>query len=218
MKYEYQFQFETPIGEEHLFEIETHCRNSIGEPRIKWRTEQGAVAGKWGLIKFPQDHSRLIQTPFMTMEVSEPTLVFGRFEDARPTIFEMARDSLTLPHRIGSTIRDQLEALGSCRSGDSISNNPSDFPPAITDPGLPLEPAMWSRVGWDSEQRIMWYKLSNWPKLGSVEWEHEAVTSPRPYQIEDGTLMWRKHHIRGASGSADEILEDLGLEEVRNCD
>ena len=214
MNYEYQFPFENLAGDSYLVKVGTHCRNSVGEPRIKWRTEMGAVAGKWGLIKLPQDHSRAMDTPFLTMEVSEPTLVFGRFGDARPTIFDMARDSLPVPDRVGAALRDELEALGSCRISESVSSNPSDFPPVISDPGLPLEPAKWSRVGWDPDQQIMWYKLTNWPDLGTVEWEHEAVTSPRPYQIENGNLVWRKHHIIGARGSAEDLVEELGLERV----
>nr|WP_233340506.1 hypothetical protein [Haloprofundus sp. MHR1] len=212
--YDYQFQFEDPSGQEHLFELGTHCRNTIGDPRIRWRTEEGFVAGKWGSIKFPEDHSRSMHTPYMTMEVSEPTLVFGRFENSRPTIYDMARESLTLPAAVGADIRDELEALGSVAQGNRVTDDPHAFPAAITDPGLPIEPARWSRIGWDAEQRIMWYRLANYPQLGSTEWDHETVTSPRPYQIEHGTLIWRKHHITSAKGSAEELIEQLGLEEV----
>ncbi|EJN57322.1 hypothetical protein HSB1_42850 [Halogranum salarium B-1] len=212
--YDYQFQFEDPTGHTHVFELETHCRNNIGEPRIRWRTEDGSVAGKWGTLKFPEDRSRSSHTPYLTMEVSEPTLVFGRFEKSTPTIFDMPRDSLTLPQRIGSTIRDELEALGSPAQRETVSDDPHAFPPAITDPGLPLEPATWSRVGWNPDDRIMWYRLTNYPKPGSTEWDQEAVTSPRPYQIERGTLTWRKHHITGASGSPDELIDQLELEEI----
>jgi hypothetical protein len=212
--YDYQFQFEDPSGQEHRFELGTHCRNTIGEPRIRWRTEEGFVAGKWGELKFPEEHSRSTFTPYMTMEVSEPTLVFGRFGNSHPTIYDMARDSLTLPATVGADIRDELEALGSLGKGNHIADDPHGFPAIITDPGLPIEPAVWSRVGWDADQRIMWYRLTNYPKPGSTEWDQESVTSPRPYQIEEGTLIWRKHHITGASGSAQELIDQLELEEI----
>ena len=209
--YDYQFQFEDPTGQDRLFELEVHCRNTIGEPRIRWRTEDGSATGKWGSLKFPADRSRSTPTPYMTMEVSEPTLVFGRFKKGSPTIFDRTRNSITLPHQIGSDIRDELEALGSPAQRDTISDDPHTFPSVITDSGLPLEPATWSCVGWESDRRLMWYRLTNYPKPGSTEWDQELVTSPRPYQIEEGTLIWRKHHMVSVSGSAEELSDQLGL-------
>ena len=60
----------------------------------------------------------------------------------------------------------------------------------------------------------MWYRLASYPEPGSTEWDHQQVSSPRPYQIDDGNLIWRKFHVTGASGSAQEMMDRLELEDV----
>lgn len=212
--FDYRFEFESTEGETYHFELETHWENSIGEPRIRWRTEDGSASGEWGSLKYPDDLSRSSQTPMMTIEVAEPTLVFGRFEDSQLTLADGVYDSITLPQRIGGALRDELEALGTVRQGGSISDNPSAFPETITDPDLPYEPAEWERLGWNQEECVMWYRLTNYPEPGSTEWDHQVVNSPRPYQIDDGDLIWRKFYVTGASGSAQEMMDRLELEDI----
>ena len=212
--YEYQFEFKSTTGQTYLFELGVHWDNSIGEPRIAWRTADGSYSGGWGSLKYPEEHSRSSHTPMMTIEVVEPTLVFGRFEDGQLMLPDEVYDSITLPERIGGALRDELEALGTIRRGDSISDDPSAFPESITDPGLPYEPAEWKRLGWNREDRIMWYQLTNYPKPGSPEWDYQVVESPRPYQIDDGDLIWRKFHIVGTTGSPEELMDELELEDI----
>lgn len=99
--YDYQFEFESREGETCLFELGVHWETSVGGPRIEWRTSDGSHAGERGSFEYPEEHSRSSYTPMMTIEVVEPTLVFGRFEDERLTLPNGVYEPITPPERIG---------------------------------------------------------------------------------------------------------------------
>ncbi|WP_129113863.1 hypothetical protein [Halegenticoccus tardaugens] len=212
-QYDTSFHAHQNATGEDLIELSVHCENAISEPRIRWRAEHGSVAGKWASLKLPDEAGSPSPAPYETLEVAEPTLVFGRFGGARPTLFDKSTESLSLPADVATKLRDRLVELGTVQEGASISDDPTAFPQTIVDPGLPIEPGRWECAGWDSTQKVMYYQLTRSPSPGSIEWEREAVTSPRPYQIDDGTLIWRKHHLVSVNGSGDEIVEKLELEE-----
>lgn len=204
LPYEYEVEFDGDT-----IELGIHYQNSIREPRICWRANNGEFAGKWATLKIPDHPPHPVLTPYVTDEVAEPQLVFGRFETERPTFGDETRDSISLPEDLATDLRDRLEQLGRISDPDRVSDDPTAFPETINDPDLPLKPAEWAVIGWDKTTNIMWYELANFPSTSegwAIEWEEEQAQSPRAYQIEDGDLILRKHYWLDISRPDDDSL------------
>ncbi|WP_255171259.1 hypothetical protein [Natrononativus amylolyticus] len=192
LSYEYEIEING-----HSVEFGIHYQNSICDPQICWRIDGGESAGKWAQLKIPDTASHPPLEPYITLEVADPQLVFGRLGDEYVIIGDEKRNSVPLPAELASELRDQLTHLGRVSESDSVSDDPAAFPSLIRDPDLPVYPVEWEVLGWDESTKTMWYELSNFPLASeqwAIEWEEQKAQSPRAYQIEDGDLLLRKHY------------------------
>ncbi len=172
-----------------------HADNVIGEPRVQWATEDGTTAGRWALPKVPPNRSRTHTTPFETLDVAEPQLVFGRDGSATPTIADIPREHIILPDDASEQLRAALEALGTIDiDAPHVETDPEQFPSVIEDARKYLGAAEWDQQEWDAEYNLMWY----------VHRGHDET--PRAYQFVDDTLVWRKHSWKTITRSKRELM------------
>lgn len=184
---------------ETAIEIGVHHENSIGEPRLRWRTDSGH-SGEWGLLYVPDtflESGISFARPYTDPVESTPELRFGRLGNELVVIDDEPLDGVAVPEETARKIAEQLAHYGRYSDAETIATDPDSFPSRIQDTGFPETSLEWTRVGWDEENHVMWYELADFMELAAEdppsELESEAATAPRAYQIDDGDLIWRKH-------------------------
>lgn len=217
-KYEFEFRPDELL----VIQLDVHCDNAASQPRIRWLIENTDISGDDATLRVPPDRSDF-WLPYGTVEVGEPRLVFGRGEDPRPairpesrTIDAEERETTALPDHLGVELRNQLEDIGTVASdSEQICADPSAFPSFVSDEqvnwrSVEREPVIrdghthwksteWKPVKWEPDRRVMWYAP---PDKNAPE---------RPYQIEEGQLIWREFDMKSSDNVAgQEITEETG--------